>query len=182
MIFLREGVSRFDASLRSAWGSMLIPICLLPLIFWTTQFAVPLGADEVSRNVLVPALLLISVLSLVITIGFYYLCAKYFQKLEAFPRLVTAMNWVGLLFTVLTLPILFMTESGHIDRQTLEDIFIWVLIYQYAVTGFIIFRSYLIPWELAVAVAILTMFINETTRELVFHMSDIPIVDYFDIY
>ena len=183
LLFLRSGVERFSPTVKSAWLSMLIPVLLAPLTYISTQTAVPLGAEDVDKTVISTVMILRDLTAFGIFILFMYSLAGMIDEREGFPRMITASNWAGLVFTILCVPILYMHGAQMIDRQTLEDIFIWVLIYQYAVAGFIIWGAYTkLPWELAAALAIFLMFIGDVVHEGYFAAFDIPVVDYFEVY
>lgn len=182
LLFLRSGVDRFDTSKRAAWISMLIPLLLTVAGVMLIQAIPPLGAEDVDSFTLGMVTVLNAVVSLGLFLAVMYGIARLRDKREAFPPLVTASNWVGLMFSILSLPVIALHLSDAITRQTFEDLSIWILIYGYAVTGFIIWRCLRLPWELAAALAVFTLFINESSHDILFRIFDIPLVDYFDIF
>lgn len=182
MIFLKSGVHRFDTSKRAAWLSMAVPVALLPLAFVTVPIAPPLGTDDLPPIDVANVSILIKIVSYALFAGGMFAYAQVSKQLDRFPHMITSMNWVGLGTALLSVPVLWLHYIDFIDRQTVEDLFIWVLVYQYALVGFIIWCCYRIPWELAAALAIFSIFINQSTHDVLYIAFEFPIVDYFDVY
>ena len=155
LIFLRSGVDGFDGSPRAAWISMLIPLFLALAGVILINYIPPLGAKETDSVTLAMVAVLNNLVSLGLFIAVMYGIARLRDKMDGFPRLITASNWAGLIFALLTLPVIFLHLGDAISRQTYEDLSIWILIYGYAVTGFIVWRCLRLPWELAAALAVL---------------------------
>jgi hypothetical protein len=183
LIFLRSGVERFNPSEKSAWLSMLIMVSMTPVMFFSVSISPPLGTEDIDSNYLAMIMIFKNYTAFAIYAAIMYSFARLTDQLKGFPLMITASNWGGLLFAIISAPVLYLFWIEAITRQTLEDVFIWVMVYQYAVSAFVIWRCYpKLPWELAAAIAIGSMFIGETVHDTVFALFDIPIVDYFDVY
>lgn len=182
LLFMRSGIDRFDGSARAAWLSMLIPLMLTISAFWLVMEIPPLGAEDAPPLRLATATVVTRLVSLAVFVALIYGLTRFQNRPEGFSRLITASNWTALFFTLLSLPATFLKLADTINRQTYEDLMIWVQIYGYAVMGFIIWCCVRLPWELSAALAIFVLFINQTSRDIMFSLFEIPIVDYFDVY
>lgn len=183
MLFMEPGIRPFENAdkymfLRSFWWTVFF----IPITFWSVTVIQPLGAEETDKFLLGLTGALSGLAALLFGMLLLYGFAKYVDRMQGFFTMVTAANWVGVLMTLLAIIFVSLIGSSDMERKTAEDVLIVFQIYGYAVTGYIAYRSFNIPWQLAAFVAILMLFANETSHDIVYMIADVPVVDYSEVF
>lgn len=169
-LLMPQGVKRFNndmsAMFRSFW--------LIPIVMPFTLYAIHLMQPNVEQIASLSygfvavmftfKILVVTVLTLLLGYGF----AKHYERMEHFCLTVTALNWSGLINTLLFLPAVVMVGSGAYAWDDIYAYLVFLSLYGYLITGFIMTYSFRIPWELGGCLAICFMAINQTSLDIMY--------------
>jgi len=165
-LFMRGGSERFCSSRKAMMKSFIIPIVLLPLTLITVLSAHPEGALSASS---MKALILIYSLRLFIYLGVFltivYTMARTMDKLEEFHRFATANNWLTIPAAVLITPLVMAFMNGYYEWAEIYPLMVFITLYSYAYTAFMVAHVMRLPMELAGFVAIAGMAIHQTSLD-----------------
>ena len=167
-LFSRDGILVFDASPGQAWRSFWPGILTMPLFIW---FVVEKPEDslkgypdwQIAANVVAH-----TIVSSVIWYGVMWLFAGQLKARDRFALFVSAGNWTGTAMLLVFLPVMAAILFGWGNEDQLERVMILLTLYSYGVTGYAAFKSFPIPWQMAGFVAVSSIFVNETTRDILY--------------
>ena len=166
-LFMRSGAQRFCPSRNSMIKSFMVPLILLPLTLVTVLSAHP---DEALSASSMKVLAIIYSLRLFVYLGlflaFVYAMARTMDKLDAFYRFATANNWLTLPAAFLLAPLVLMFINGHYEWTDIYPLMVFITLYSYAYTAFMVTHVMRIPMELACFIAICGMAIHQTSLDI----------------
>jgi hypothetical protein len=166
-LFMRSGTNRFRADKESMKRSFLVPLLALPFTFLIVLTAHP--ESDITQGTK-QILLMIYSLRLFIYLGAFlslvYFMARSTDRLESFYRFVTAHNWLVVPVTVLMLPIVIGFLNGHYSWEEIRPLLVFLTLYSYAYTAFMVSQVLRMPWELATCVAICGMAIHQGSLDM----------------
>lgn len=180
VLLFGKGIAPFETegtkahAIRSFW----IPALLYPLVPFMAWFYPPLGMHGASYpyGQIFLTVTAAYVLCFVATLGFGYLFGYALKQRDRFWLFVQANNWASLSFTIVTLPVMLMMIFNLMPREEMDRISVIVTCYSFLVSGCIAYRAFRVPWELAGALACMTLFINQQVWNLLFYVQDIDLV------
>jgi hypothetical protein len=167
-LFMRSGTDRFHATKASMKKSFLIPMLVLPLSLILVLAAHPIADISLgTKQILMAIYSLRIVISLGAFLTLVYFMARSTDRLESFYRFVTAHNWLVIPVTVLMLPLVVSLLNGHYSWEEVRPLMVFITLYFYAYTAFMVTHVLRMPWELATCVAICGMAIHQTSLDVV---------------
>jgi hypothetical protein len=169
-----EGEGTRAAALRSLW----IPAALFPLALVVAAYYPPYGMHEGGYSFLQVALTVTGayVLGIVLTMGFGWAFAHALGQRARFWLYFQASNWVSIPLSLLSLPVAFMMVSGALPREEMDSILGIVTCYGVLVAGCVAYRSFRVPWELAGALACLSLFVSQQSWNMVYYVQNIGLI------
>ncbi len=175
-----KGIKAFeDEGTKShALKSMWIPVALYPLGIAMAWFYPPQGMHDGSYpfSQIFMTVTAAYILGFFATLGFGWLFAYALKQRERFWLFVQASNWTSITFTLVTLPIALMMIFDIMPREEMDRIAVIITCYGFLISGCIAYKSFRVPWELAGALACMTLFINQQVWNGLFLMQDIDLV------
>ncbi|HCS22136.1 MAG TPA: hypothetical protein PLW48_11345 [Alphaproteobacteria bacterium] len=173
-VFEGEGEGTKQAALRSLW----IPVLLYPFSMWLSYYYPPYGMHNGEYSHAQVALTVTGayVLALGAAMAFGLGFAYALGQRARFWLFFQASNWVSLPLSLLTVPIALMMVYDIMPREEMDRIVGIVTIYSVVVAGCVAYRSFRVPWELAGALACLSLFVNQQAWNVMFYMQDIDLV------
>jgi hypothetical protein len=96
----------------------------------------------------------------------YHFC-KHLDRENGFFQFVTIGNWMNIPVFLLLTPVLVVLLSGGTIQGSIESYAIVITLLSYILTGFVATYAFRIPWEMGGAIAVISMFINQTTLQMV---------------
>lgn len=160
-LFMSQGLQRFDRSASAAVKSFLIPLVLSPVLLallaaFSSGFSFTYLMTLHSVRVLITSLLFL---------GVVYLMIRQYGREEHFMRFVTVNNWMTIPSTILLLPVVVCLMLG-MDRTAYENYALFITLAGYVYTGFIISKSFKLPWEMGAFIAIMGLAIDQHALDL----------------
>jgi hypothetical protein len=178
MIFMSQGVARFSTTKRDGlrsfiWPAIFIPIALFCFSFHSTGYSLPLLLTLHGARM---------ILTFAITFVLVYYLSKYYERDQYFWQFVSATNWLNIPIFVLLLPIVFSLVSitgevetaAHYDALagTFRSYAIFITMLSYVYTAFVMTYALKLPWELAGAVTIVCLGIDQTVMDATIMLRD----------
>ena len=80
-------------------------------------------------------------------------------------RFVTVNNWMNIPSAILLFPVLVCLVLG-VDRSAYENYALFITLVGYVYTGFIISKSFKLPWEMGAFIAIMGLAIDQHALDL----------------
>lgn len=167
-LFSRDGIAAFDTgwgqALRSFWPGILTT----PLFVWFVMLKPEDSLKGYPDWQIAANVLLHIVFSTIVWYGVMWLFAGQLKARDKFPLFVSAGNWTGTAMLLVFLPVMAAIVFGWGNEDQLERVMILLTLYAYGVTGYVAFKSFPIPWQMAGFVAVSSIFVNETTRDILY--------------
>ncbi len=183
IIFMKQGLKRFDGTAKETLLSFSILLITMPLSYLATDIKKPLGAEDFSTNYIYFVGTVISVVSFVVSLLLLFAFAKYVTKnTKKIWLFYTIFNWVVAVFIPIAILLYYLKFNEMLDKRMVEDINIFLTLYGYVIAGFVIYRIFNPPWELAAAFACGILVIDQVIYDLIFTIAGIPIVDYMEVF
>lgn len=160
-LFMPKGIERFDTSAPTAVKSFLIPLVLSPVLLavlaaFSSGFSFTYLMTLHSVRVLITSLLFL---------GVVYLMIRQYGREEHFMRFVTVNNWMTIPSTLFLLPVVVCLVMG-MDHSVYESYALFVTLAGYVYTGFIISKSFKLPWEMGAFISIMGLAIDQHALDL----------------
>lgn len=162
VLFMRQGITRFNTTKSAALRSFLIPLVLSPVLLMLmalesngTPFMLMITIHIPRTMVSIAAFLLVT-----------YALMRQFNRDKHFYQFVTATNWLTVPITLFILPVVVMLLAGTHTIAELESYAIFSVIFGYVLTAFVATHALRIPWELGGFVAIVGLCIDQTTLDI----------------
>lgn len=175
LVFLfGNGIEKFSGEKKAALQSLIIPVAFLPVALWFASVYPPISMKEgFSQSQVLGTVLMHSVLSFLFTTLVVAAVAGFMKKTDKFWLFFEASNWASLIFSLITLPFVIMAVTMPDMRDQMDRLFVVVGCYGYFITGCIIYRAFKLNWQLAGALAILTLAVNQELWKLLYWMQGI---------
>lgn len=159
-----RGAGRFSATRGSLLKSFAIPLLLLPLTLISVIAAHPDPAlSPASIQILALIYSLRVFVYLGIFLGLVYFMARNMGREEHFYRFATANNWLMIPAAVLSAPLILAFLNGSYEWSEVYPFLVFITLYSYAYSAFMITFVMRLPWEFACFVAIAGMAIHQTS-------------------
>ncbi len=175
-----KGIQPFEAegTKSHALKSMWIPAALYPLGVFMAWVYPPQGMHDGSYpfSQIFMTVTAAYLLGFFATLGFGWTFAYALKQRDRFWLFVQAGNWVSIPFTLVTLPIAAMMVFDVMPREEMDRIAVIITCYGFIVSGCVAYKAFRVPWELAGALACMTLFINQQVWNALFYMQDIDLV------
>jgi hypothetical protein len=175
-----KGIKPFETEGTKAHAikSMIIPAALYPLGVVTAWFYPPQGMHDGTYpfSQIMVTLTAAYLFGFVATLGLGWVFAYALKQQERFWLFVQASNWTSIAFTLVTIPVLLMMIFNIMPREEMDRIAVIITCYGFIITGCVAYKSFRVPWELAGALACMTLFINQQVWNALFYMQDIDLV------
>jgi hypothetical protein len=163
-LFMPRGAERFCASYKGMIKSFAIPLLLLPLTLLTVIAAHPDPAlTSSSAKILVVIYSLRTFIYLAMFLGLVYCMARQMDREEHFYRFATANNWLAIPAAILSVPLILAFLNGAYEWNEVYPLLVFITLYSYAYSTFMITFVMRLPWELACFIAIAGMAIHQTS-------------------
>ncbi len=170
-----RGIHSFSGTKRDAIRSLTIPFVLFPVTLFFSVFYPPKGMETgYSDSQILTIVFLQVVLSFVFSMAAVFLLACSFKKPDKFWLFLEAINWTGLAIFLVTLPLVNAAVFNWIPREEMDRIFVIAQCFFYVVTACIIFRAFQLNWQLSGFMAIVILFIDQTTLDVLFMLQGVP--------
>jgi hypothetical protein len=177
LVFLfSRGVEHFSGTKKEAIYSLIPVLITLPPTILFAYLYPPKGMEsgyghgQILFTVMTHFTLAFILSNLVIAA----LCFA-FERRDKFWLFFTAGNWTGLVFSVITSPLVILACSGLVERNEMDRALALVTIYSYLITACIIWRALKINWQLAGAAAIAVLFVDQELGHALYIIQGIPI-------
>lgn len=163
-----------EAALRSLW----IPAVLYPFALLVAAYYPPYGMHEGDYSYGQIALTVTGayLLGIGLTMGFGWIFAHALGQRPRFWLYFQASNWVTIPLSLLTMPVALMMIFDIMPREEMDRIVAIVTCYSVLVAGCVAYRSSRVPWELAGALACLSLFVNQQAWNVMYYMQNIDLV------
>lgn len=163
-LFMPGGAQRFCATRQSMMKSFAIPMLLLPLTLLTVIAAHPDPAlSTQSARILIAVYSLRMFVYLALFLGFVYFMARTMEREENFYRFATANNWLAIPAALLSAPLVFAFLNGFYSWNEVYPFLVFITLYSYAYSAFMVTFVMRVPWEFACFIAISGMAIHQTS-------------------
>lgn len=176
MLLFSRGVKSFSGEKHAAIRSIVIPFALFPFTLWFNFIYPPKGMETgypfEAILAVVTGHFIISYIFTAVAVG---VVAQWLKRTEKFWLFFEASNWASLAFTIVTVPFMLMAVYEVFPREEMDRILALTAMYGYVVTGCIAWRALEVNWQLAGAIAILTLFMNQETSHVLYMMMGVPI-------
>jgi len=164
-LFMPRGLRRFDCSAPAAVKSFLIPLILSPILLallvgFSSGFSFTYLLTLHSARVLITSLLFL---------GVVYVMIRQYGREEHFLRFVTVNNWMSIPSAILLLPVVACLVLG-VGPEAYENYALFITLTGYIYTGFIITKSFKLPWEMGAFIAIMGLAIDQHALDLTRHL------------
>jgi len=170
-----QGIHAFSGTKRDAIRSFAIPVVLFPVTLFFSVFYPPKGMEEgYSNSQILMTVSLHAVISFVFSLAAIFLLARSFKKSDKFWLFLEAINWIGLAFFLITLPLVNAAVFNWIPREEMDRIFVITQCFFYVVTACVIFRAFQLNWQLSGFMAIVILFVDQTMWDILFMLQGIP--------
>lgn len=175
-----RGIRAFEdeGTRRDALRSLWIPAALYPFVVLIAWFYPPYGMHETAYPFGQIFLTVTGayVLGIAATMGFGWAFAHVLGQRERFWLYFQASNWVAIPLSLLAVPVVLLMMFDALPREEMDRIVVIITCYSVLVTGCVAYRSFRVPWELAGALACLSLFVNQQAWNVMFYMQDIALV------
>lgn len=183
-LLMPSGIKKFDGTPRETLLSFLVLVISIPLSYISISTFPPLGTHDIETIKVVGVHRFSWAISFLIGLGMIYAFARYVtggntQKIWLY---YTLANWVTLLFIPLNSFFLFLYAQGVFADKTLTDVYLVIRLYGYLIGGFVIYRVFNPPWELAAAMACFFLVMGQVVLKTSYVIFDFPLVDYMQVY
>ncbi|MFH1158826.1 MAG: hypothetical protein V1721_08140 [Pseudomonadota bacterium] len=170
-----RGIHAFSGSKQDALRSFVIPGVLFPVTLSFGALYPPKGMETgYSNSQILTTVALHAVVSFALSLAVIFLLARTFRKSGKFWLFLEAYNWTGLAIFLVTLPLAQAALFEWIPREEMDRIFVIAQCFFYVVTACIIFRALQLNWQLSGFMAIATLFVDQTTWDVLFMLQGIP--------
>lgn len=172
--FETAGEGTRAAALRSLW----IPAVIYPFAVILAYFHAPYGMHEGDYPYSQIALTVTGayILGIAATMGFGWVFAYALGQRDRFWMFFQANNWASLTLSLLTVPVALIMVYNLAPREDMDRILGIVTVYSIIVTGSVAYRSFRVPWELAGALACLSLFVNQQAWNILYYMQNIDLI------
>lgn len=165
-LFMKIGPARFVNSPEAMKASFVVPAFLLPLMIWLASInpeyaAMPFG-------ILVFKFILFAVSTLFVYLLLIYAITGWLDRRDRFNHFVNAYNWLNVSSFVMILPIALLVIFNIYTFEEVEHLILFIMMYGFAYTGFLITFSLNINWMLAASLAIVNLGVVHLGQTLVF--------------
>lgn len=169
-LLMPQGPARFTNNLGAMFRSFWVMVAVMPFTYYAISLMQPATPQIAELSYILVAfmftmkILVATVLTIMISYGF----AKHYERLDRFCAAITALNWSGLINTLLFLPAVLMVGSGAYIWDDIYGYLVFLMLYGYIITGFVLTYTMRIPWELGGFLAICFMAVNQTSIDLMY--------------
>ncbi len=169
-LLMPQGPARFTNDISAMFRSFWLMIVVMPFTYYAISLLQPATPQIAELSYILVAfmftmkILVATVLTLLLSYGF----AKQYERMDHFCTAITALNWSGLINTLLFLPAVLMVGSGAYIWDDIYGYLVFLMLYGYVITGFILTYTMRIPWELGGFLAVCFMAINQTSIDLMY--------------
>lgn len=174
ILLMRSGIDGFPDDVAAARQSFLAPLALFPLTMVFAVFQPPIGMDDLALWRIELVLSIHMVISWCLFLLVVYWLSGVMERRAHFFRFVSAYNWATAAYSVTVLPFLPLRAFDVLSQSDMYVFGTILALYGYVVTGFILWRVFLIPLALASALSIAGMFIAETLWDLIYLTQGLP--------
>lgn len=175
ILLFGRGITAFSGTKAEALRSMWLSFSLFPLSLLATYYYPPKGMEEGYTYLQMAQTITVQYfLSFLIANGLVWLIAKAMNRADKFLLYFEAVNWVGIVFAILTLPFAIMAIVGLMPREEMDRVLALISCYGYIVGGCVTYRAFNINWQLAAAITIVTLFVNEELWNVIYAAQGIP--------
>lgn len=172
--FETEGEGTRRAALLSLW----IPAVIFPFALLLAYSYPPYGMHEIEHPYSQIALTVTGayVLGIAATMGFGWVFAYALGQRGRFWLFFQANNWASLALSLVSIPVALMMVYEVMPREEMDRVMGIVTVYSIIVTGCVAYRSFRVPWELAGALACLSLFVNQQAWNIMYYMQNIDLI------
>lgn len=165
-LLMRRGRDRFGDNYDEAMRSFIVPILVSPVILLVIMLYPAAEISAVSRSTLalMYALRMFAVTALFL--GAVWWIVGELDRREYFLQFVTASNWLSVPATVMILPSLYLTFSGHYTWDELYPFTCIAIAYSYFFTAYMAAYVLRIPLELAGFITFIGYMVNTQTLNI----------------
>ncbi len=169
-LLMPQGPARFTNDMGAMFRSFWLVVLVMPFTYYAISLMQPATPQIAELSFMLVAFMftvkiaIATVLTILISYGF----AKHYERLEFFCATISALNWSGLINTVLFLPAVLMVGFGNFVWDDVYGYLVFLMLYGYLVTGFILTYTMRIPWELGGFLAICFMAVNQTSIDVMY--------------
>lgn len=160
-LFMRSGVERFSDSKQAALRSFAVPAFFIPMVVWV--WILRADAEPVAAVVAIHFFRMI--LTMGVFMGIVYVFSRQYERQVHFFRFITVSNWSELIGAILVVPVLIALLSGA-DMALWENYAVFVQLFGYVYTGFIVTQVFRVPWELGGFVAVVALAVGQNLLDL----------------
>lgn len=176
LLLVSRGVKKFKGEKQEALKSFIIPFALFPVSLWFSFVYPPKGMEngypDSAIFAVVTGKFLIALIFTLVAVSYV---SKLLKKADKFWLFVEASNWTSVAMSVVSIPFMVAAIYGFFPREEMDRILALLEVYGYVVTACIAWRAFETFWQIAGAIAILTLFVNQETGHLLYFMMGIPI-------
>ena len=169
-LFMRQGPARFGHSFDEMLRSWLIIFITMPVGFVCVAFMAP--TNPVLADLPVTLNCFLFFVQALVSTGLAFLViwmfTRQYKKTEYFLTTITALNWIGVIPTLLYFPLVIGLVSGHLTWDETRVVTIFFAFYGLLYTAFTITHVMRIPWQMGGFLTIVAFAINETTLDAMY--------------
>ncbi|MBL1148032.1 MAG: hypothetical protein HND56_11480 [Pseudomonadota bacterium] len=183
-LFIPSGIERFSGTPRETFISFAVSLISLPLSFVSTRIHPPIGTEAFSADYVFFVHFLSGLASFTIGFLMIYGFARFVTggNTNRIWLYYTVSNWISLIFIPLGMLFMALRYYGVFEPKTLEDVMLVLRLYGYGIGGYMIYRIFKPPVELAGALVCFILVMGQVVLKGAYTLGGLPNVDYMERY
>lgn len=175
LVFLfGRGIKAFDPSIPAMLRSFWWLVLLYPVLVISALAYPPKGLEDAAVLQVITNVTIQHFFSYAAFLAVMVPLSRALSVKQNLPLFITALNWVSVAATIITLPFFVAAVLEWFPRTEMDRIFVIIQCYFYIVTGCIARRALNIGWEFAGMIAVVSLFMGQTAWDILFLLQDIP--------
>ncbi|TNE32903.1 MAG: hypothetical protein EP349_00585 [Alphaproteobacteria bacterium] len=183
-LFIPGGVARFSGTPRETLISFAASLVSLPLSFVSTKIHPPIGTEGFSADYVFFVHFLAGLVSFALGLAMLYGFARFVTggNTNRIWLYYTVANWISLIFMPLGILFMALRYYGVFEPKTMEDVMLVLRLYGYGIGGYMIYRIFKPPVELAGALICFVLVMGQIILKGAYTLGGLPNVDYMERY
>lgn len=161
---MRQGIGRFDGSIRAMVYSFIIALFSFPIGFFLSSQN-PEFAHMTMANLMIRTAS-ITVVNCVIMFGLMFIITRALKKTSELPKWITISNWLSVPAFLLMLPLMVALYTKFHSWSEVYPVLLVIMIYQVACEAFVATNVLRISWMLGTAYALFGLVIADFVTQL----------------
>lgn len=171
-----RGINAFSGTRKDALQSLVWPALIFPFSLVSSYFYPPKGMESGYSYAQIAMTVTVEyILSIIVSAAIVFAISYALGKRDKFWLFFEATNWVALAFVCVIFPVSITATTGLLPRTEMDRVFAIISCYGYIVTACIAWRALLTNWQIAGAIAIVTLFVDQELWHTLYGLQGIPV-------